>query len=156
MCRFGLPHTIIFDNRTNFACKQVSNFCAKYNIIHRFSTSYYLQDNGHAEINNHTILDNLCKSLNKTKGKWVEKLPRVFWAYRTTKRVPTGKTPFSLAYITEVIIPVDINMLTLRMEEVDQNQYDAQLLMALDQLRKSDYKRKSASQLPMTDPSGTS
>ena len=64
------------------------------------------QGNGHAEISNRTILDNLYKNLDKTKGRWVEKLFVAFWAYRTTKRVPTGETPFSLAYRTEAIIPV--------------------------------------------------
>jgi len=107
------PHTIISDNGTNFASKQVASFCAMYSITHQFFSPYYPQDNGQAEISNRTILDNLCKSLNKAKGKWVEKLPRVLWAYRTTKRVPTGEAPFSLAYRTEAIIPVDISMPTL-------------------------------------------
>jgi len=30
VCRFGLSHTIIFDNEMNFASKQVASFCAKY------------------------------------------------------------------------------------------------------------------------------
>jgi len=42
-----------------------------------------------------------------------EKLPRVLWAYKTTKFVLTGETSFSLAYITEAIILVDIIMFTL-------------------------------------------
>ena len=71
------------------------------------------QANGQAEISNRTVLDNLCKSLNKAKGKWVEKLSGVLWAYRITKRDPTGETPFSLAYRMEAIILVDIGMLML-------------------------------------------
>jgi len=73
VCRFGIPHTIISDNGTNFASKQVASFCAKYNIAHRFFSPYYPQGNGQAEISNHTILDNLCKSLDKAKGKWAGK-----------------------------------------------------------------------------------
>jgi len=45
----------------------------------------------------------------------------VFWAYSTTKRVPTGETLYSLAYGMIKIIPVDINMLTLRVKGVDQD-----------------------------------
>jgi len=30
VCRFRLPHTIISDNGTNFASKQVASFCDKY------------------------------------------------------------------------------------------------------------------------------
>jgi len=81
---------------------------------------------------NHTVLDNLCKSMDNAKGKWVEKLHGVLWASRTTKRVPTGETPFSLAYGTEAIIPIDINMPTLRVEGVAQDQNDALLRLMLD------------------------
>ena len=96
----------------NFSSKQVASFCGKYKIIYQFSSPYYSQDNGQAEISNRTILDNLCKSLDKAKIKWVEKLSEILWAYRTTKRVPTSETPFSLAYGTEVIIS-DISLPTM-------------------------------------------
>jgi len=86
----------------------VASFYPKYKITHRFSTLYYPRGNTQAEISNHTILDSLRKSLSKAKGKWIEKLPGVLWAYRTTKRIPTGEALFFLAYGTEVIIPVDI------------------------------------------------
>ena len=141
MCRFGLPHTIISDNETNFVSKQVTSFCSKYKITYRFSTPYYPQGNSQAEISNRTILDSLCKSLDRAKGKWAEKLPGVLWAYKTIKRVPTGETPFSLAYGTEVIIPVDISMPTLRVNGVDRDQNGAQLRLVLDQ---SDEKRQQA------------
>jgi len=59
----------------------VVNFCSKYKITNQFSTSNHPQGNIQAEISNHTILDSLCKSLGKAKGKWVEKLLGVLWAY---------------------------------------------------------------------------
>jgi len=48
----------------------------------------------------------MSKNLDKAKGKWVEKFSGVLWAYRITKRIPTGKTPFSLAYGADAIIPL--------------------------------------------------
>jgi len=132
-CRFRLPHTIISDNGTNFASKQVASFCSKYKITHQFSSPYYPQGNGQAKISNHTILDSLCKSLDKAKGKLVENLSGVLWAYRTTKRIPTGETLFSLAYVTEAIIPVNICMPTLRTGEIDRNQNAIHLRLAQDQ-----------------------
>jgi len=44
----------------------------------------------------------------------------VLWVYRTNKRVPTGETPFSLAYVMKVI-PLDISMSTLQVEGVVQD-----------------------------------
>ena len=56
----------------------------------------------------------------------------MLWAYRTIKRVPISETPFSLAYGKEVVILVDIGMLTLRVEEVVQDQNDTILHFMLD------------------------
>ena len=69
------------------------------------------------------------------------KTPEVLWTYRTTKRALTGEISFSLAYVTETIIPVDISMLTLLVEGVDRDQNDAQLRLILDQ---SEEKRQQA------------
>ena len=63
-----------------------------------------------------------------------EKLSKVIWAYRTTKRIPTGETPFSLAYGMEVVIPVNICMPTLRIGKIDQVQKFIRLYFAEDQL----------------------
>lgn len=59
-------------------------------------------------------MNRIKKRLEAAKGNWVEELPGVLWAYRTTKRKATGETPFSLAYGSEAIIPVEIGMPTLR------------------------------------------
>ena len=77
VCCFRLPDTIISDNMTNFASKQVANFCSTYKIARQFSILYYPQGNGQTEISNCTILDSLCKSLDRVKDKWAGKLPGV-------------------------------------------------------------------------------
>jgi len=94
----------------------VASLFDKYKITHRF-LPYYLQGKGQAEICNRTILGNLCKILGRAKCKWAEKLLGVLWAYRTTKQVLTEETPFSLAYGTKSIIPIDISTLTDRPRE---------------------------------------
>ncbi|BFG30704.1 hypothetical protein CerSpe_169780 [Prunus speciosa] len=45
----------------------------------------YPQGNGQAEESNKIILDCLKKRLEGAEGKWVDELPGVLWAYRTTK-----------------------------------------------------------------------
>ena len=47
------------------------------------------------------------KRLDDAKGKWIEELPHVLWTYRTTPRKSTGKTPFSMTYGAEAIIPLE-------------------------------------------------
>ena len=46
----------------------------------------------------------------------MEELPGVLWAYRTTRRRPTGVSPFALTYGMEAIIPTEIGMPMFRTE----------------------------------------
>ncbi|GKC51281.1 reverse transcriptase domain-containing protein [Tanacetum coccineum] len=56
---------------------------------------------------------------NPFKDWWVEELSHVLWAHRTTIKVSTGDTPFSLVYGTEAVIPAEIGMPTIRTAEVN-------------------------------------
>nr|GEY97132.1 reverse transcriptase domain-containing protein [Tanacetum cinerariifolium] len=48
------------------------------------------------------------------RGAWVEELPNVLWAHRTTPKTSNRDTPFSLAYGTEAVIPAEIGIPTRR------------------------------------------
>jgi len=65
-------------------------------------------------------------------GAWPEELPSVLWAYKTTTKIPTGETPFNLTYGTEVVIPVEIGLTSLRKEFFDEHSNDDQLKLNLD------------------------
>ena len=45
---------------------------------------------------------------------WSEKLPFTLWAYLTSFRTSTGVTPYSLVYAMEAVLPVEIEMGSLR------------------------------------------
>ncbi|RVX15499.1 hypothetical protein CK203_009006 [Vitis vinifera] len=62
-----------------------------------------------AEATNKTLINALKKRLEQAKGKWVEELPGVLWAYRTTPGRPTGNTPFALTYGMDAVIPTEID-----------------------------------------------
>ena len=57
---------------------------------------------------NKVIVNGLKRRLEGAKGNWIEELPNVLWAYRTTSRRSTGETPFSLTYGTEVMILAEV------------------------------------------------
>ena len=78
------------------------------------STPVHPQANGQAESSNKIIINNLKKKLGSKKGKWVEELPYVLWADRTTPKNATGQTPFSLVFGAEVVIPTDMVVPTAR------------------------------------------
>jgi len=74
----------------------------------RFESVAYPWANGQAEVSNRTILHDLRTHLEGARGTWADELPSILWAYRTTSRVATGKTPFNLVYGTEALIPIKI------------------------------------------------
>ncbi|KAK3023914.1 hypothetical protein RJ639_043457 [Escallonia herrerae] len=80
----------------------------------RFTSVAHPQSNGQTENMNRGILQGLKKKLNEAKGAWVDELPKVLWAYRTTPHSVTGETPFSLCYGTEAMLPVEIGVPTIR------------------------------------------
>ncbi|RVW75278.1 hypothetical protein CK203_055350 [Vitis vinifera] len=92
------------------------NFCSELNIRNLYSTPRYPQSNGQAKATNKTLITALKKRLEQAKGKWVEELPSVLWAYRTTPGRPTGNTPFALAYGMDAVIPIEIGLPTIRIK----------------------------------------
>ena len=55
--------------------------------------------------------------LKGAKGAWLEELPNVLCAYRTTTRIPTKETPFRLTFGTEAVILVEVGLTSLRVKE---------------------------------------
>ena len=50
----------------------------------------------------------------ETSRDWSEKLPFALWAYRTFFHTSIGATPSSLVYGMETVLPVKIEMGSLR------------------------------------------
>jgi len=67
-------------------------------------------------VTNLTLLKIVKARLEEAKGAWPEELPNVLWAYRTVARTLTGETPFRLTYGTEVVIPVEVGVTSIRKE----------------------------------------
>ncbi|KAM2185678.1 hypothetical protein ACFX1Q_030655 [Malus domestica] len=101
-------------------------------ITLQLSSKSYPQGNSQAEKTNRTIFYCLKKKLEQRKGKWHEELPNVLRAYRTTKRKPTGESPFSLAYGTEAVIPTEVGLPTVRTLVVENGENNQQLAHNLD------------------------
>jgi glutamine synthetase adenylyltransferase len=56
----------------------------------------------------------LRKTVIDSKWDWDTKLTAALWAYRTTYKVTTKATPFSLMYGIEAILPIEFEVQTLR------------------------------------------
>ena len=130
--QFGVPRTLISDNRLQFDSKAFRKYCCELGITNRYSTPTYPQGNGQAEAVNKVIVNGLKKRLDDAKGRWVEELPHVLWTYRTTPRRSTGEMPFAMTYRAEVVIPIEANFPTLRMSSFTSDSNDELLGKNLD------------------------
>ena len=101
-------------NGPQFDSQVYRNLCQELKIKNLYSTPRYQQSNGLAEASNKTLLTALKKRLDSAKGKWVDELPGVLWAYRTTACKPIGMSSFTITYGMEAIIPTEIGMPTIR------------------------------------------
>ena len=112
----------------------------RYGIEYHNPSLYRPQANGAVEAANKNIKRILSKMV-KTYKDWSEYLPFSLWGYRTTMRTDTGQTPFSLVYSCEAVLPIEIEIKSLRVmmeaktpeNEWARKRYDH--LMSLDEKR---------------------
>ena len=134
--QFGVPHMLILDNGLQFDSKAFRRYCCDLGITNRYSTPTYPPRNGQVEAINKVIVNGLKKRLDDTKGKWVEELPHVLWTYQTTPRRSTEKTPFSMTYGAEAVIPLETGFPTLRTSSFTLSGNDELLERSLDLIEK--------------------
>ncbi|KAL0293068.1 UNVERIFIED_CONTAM: hypothetical protein Sradi_6958400 [Sesamum radiatum] len=104
VCRFGIPRAFVMDNGTQFQGAKFRQWCEELKIKQYYTSVATPQSNGQTEVTNRIILQSLKTRLEEAKGNWVEELPGILWAYRTTSRRSTGESPFSLVYGTEAVV----------------------------------------------------
>ena len=85
----------------------------EYGIQHHRSSAYRPQTNRAVEGANKNI-KRILRKMVETSRDWLEKLPFSLWAYRTDFHTSTGVTPYSLVYGMEAVLPVEIEMGSLR------------------------------------------
>ena len=69
--------------------------------------------NGVVEADNKNI-KRIIQKMVVTYKDWHEMLPFALHGYRTTVHTSTGETPFSLVYGMEVVLPVEVEIPSLR------------------------------------------
>ncbi|KAL0325031.1 UNVERIFIED_CONTAM: hypothetical protein Sradi_5072400 [Sesamum radiatum] len=119
ICRFDIPRAFIIDNGMQFQWKEFKRWCLELKIKQYFISVGTPQSNWQTEVMNRTILQHLKIRLDQAKGNWIDELPGVLWAYRTTSQRSTGESPFNLVYGMEAIIPAEIGEETLGIQQYE-------------------------------------
>ena len=112
ICRHGVPHELISDRGSPFRA-ELDTLLQRYGVQHHRSSAYRPQNNGAVKAANKNI-KRILRKMVETSCDWSEKLPFALWAYRTSFRTSTRATPYSLVYGMEAVLPVEIEMGSLR------------------------------------------
>ena len=112
--RYGVPHSIITNNGSNFTADEVKNWCSNMGIKLDYASVYHPQTNGQVERANGLIMSSikprLVQYLKESNTHWVEEIDSVLWGLWTTPNRTIGYTPFFMVYGVEAVLPAILFM----------------------------------------------
>ncbi|XXG85705.1 hypothetical protein AAC387_Pa11g0739 [Persea americana] len=80
------------------------------------------------------------------KRDWSDKLPEALWAYQTIVRGLTHSTPFSLVYGCEAVVPLKVQIPSLRVSLQNEMMRESNVKLRLQELDNLDERRLEALQ----------
>ena len=137
LVRFGVPHSLVMDNGKQFDCKGMREFCSRYGISPCYTSVAHPQANGQVEAINKTLLDSIKARVDRLSGKKAEELPGILWGYRTTRRSSIEESPFRLAFGCEAVLPIELELLNIRVQSFDEMVNQVGLKAQLDALEEA-------------------
>ncbi|XP_058009606.1 uncharacterized protein LOC131183237 [Hevea brasiliensis] len=123
--RYSLPGEIVTDNAKNLNGLKIQKLCDQYKTRHLNSSPYRTQMNGAVEAANKN-LKRIIEKMIVTYKDWHDMLPFALHAYRTTVQTSTGATPYSLVYRIEAVLPIEVEIPSLRIlkeAELDETEW---------------------------------
>ena len=96
--RYGVPHSIITNNSSNFKADEVKTWCGNMGIKLDYASVYHHQPDGQVEHANGLITSGikprLVRSLKKSYTHLVEELDSVLWGVRSMAKRTSGYRAF--------------------------------------------------------------
>ena len=105
--RFEVSKILVSNKGTHFLNSLIQEMTNKFQINHRKTTSDHLQTNDQTEWINGILVSILRKTVLDSKRDWDVKLTAALWAYRTTYKVTTQATLFSLVCDLETTLSIE-------------------------------------------------
>ena len=107
ICRHGCVKIQINDQGREFVNKISAELHKMTGTKQNITSAYHPQANGLVERQNQTLKDALIKSI-KDSSNWVDCLPAVLFAYRTSQHYSTKLTPFQILYNRQAVLPIEL------------------------------------------------
>nr|GEY71792.1 reverse transcriptase domain-containing protein [Tanacetum cinerariifolium] len=84
---------------------------------------------------NKSLMEGIKARLGSERAGWVDELPNVLWAHRTSLKQSNGETPVSLTYGSKAVITADIGMPTRRTMMIREDENEDELRLNMDLLQ---------------------
>ncbi|MCO5612776.1 hypothetical protein L7F22_067046 [Adiantum nelumboides] len=145
--RYGTPLEILSDRGPGFRTDFLDALLENLSIKHVHSTPYYPQCNGLVEKTNGVLCKIITKHVRDRPQDWDKHLTAALWAYKTSFKVSTQFNPYHLVYGQEALLPIEVELGSLRVlarettsskEKLEQRILDLQRL-ELDREAATDY-----------------
>ena len=105
--RHGFPKYLVSDNGPQFHSQVVDRIARASGLTHAFVSPYHHQANGQVERFHRTLKAGIKHYLDNYQERWLEYLPFILYAYRTTPVEDLKDTPFHLLYGRDARHPTD-------------------------------------------------
>jgi hypothetical protein len=86
------------------------------------------------ETTNKTLIKTLKKKIEDKKRAWAEFFLEVLWSYRTTLWTSTSEAPFSLAFGTEAVVPIEVGSVSFWVKHYNPGMNEEGMKLSLDLL----------------------
>ncbi|MCO5595980.1 hypothetical protein L7F22_050032 [Adiantum nelumboides] len=135
-CKFGIPLEIISDSGPGSRGDLVGELMEQLGISRRHSSSYYPQCNGLVEKVNGMICRIITKQANNKPKYWDRHLNMALWVYKTSFKTTLGYTPYRLVFGKEAILPIEVQLASLRVLESGRDRPSEQLRSRIFKLKR--------------------
>ena len=86
---------------------------------------------------NRSIVEGIKTRLGRYGKNWVDELPSVLWALRTMEKTSHQRTPYSLVFGSEVVIPAEVGIPSRRSSSMNPQGNEKEVLLNLDLLEEA-------------------
>lgn len=147
ICRYGAPSSLLSDRGAQFMSKLLKELCKIFQITKIQTSSYHPQTNASCERMNSFIWQTLRAYCKPDQSNWVELLPSVMFAYRSTPATEsTQLSPFMILFGRECKLPIDTELIPPSSKTTTSNQTLERIMYNFDVTRKIAKENIQASQ----------
>ncbi|GJZ82599.1 reverse transcriptase domain-containing protein [Tanacetum coccineum] len=123
------------NNGAQLVNEPFKGWCTRFKIQQMNTSVAHPQANGLVERANRSLMEGIKTRLGRERAGWVDELPNVLWAHRTSIKQSNGETPFSLTYGSEAVIPAEIGIPSYRTLMIREEYNEEEQRLNLDLLQ---------------------